>query len=374
MSRVSIILYIAIFITVMLMTSFLGFSETEGAYKDTALPIAVIDRDGSEASKALAAYLGERHVLAGLPDESEKLQDSLFYRDVEYILFIPEGFESKLLRGEEGNLLENAKLPKSTAGIYLDNQINRYVATVKAYLNAGFTVQKSLESAAVDLRFATDVETQSAKPEETATLPFFFKYLAYILMTLIISTLGAILITFNRSDLARRIESSSTKLRERNTQIFSGVIISALVIWAVFIIIAFIVFGGEMLGVIPALHIANNFIFLLVCVSIAFLLGQFMKTAATLNAVNTALSLGMSFLCGIFVPQELMGSNVQVVAKFLPAYWYVKINDMLSAVIELTASAKREYFEGLGIQLAFAAAIFAVALVVSRQKKINSAM
>ena len=48
------------------------------------------------------------------------------------------------------------------------------------------------------------------------------------------------------------------------------------------------------------------------------------------GAVNT-ISLGMCFLCEVFVPMELIGDNVKIVAQFLPAYWYETANNLLGA-------------------------------------------
>ena len=56
----------------------------------------------------------------------------------------------------------------------------------------------------------------------------------------------------------------------------------------------------------------------------------------------------MSFLCGIFVPQNLLSDGVLAVGKFLPAYWYIVINDML-ALSEQTFDL-HVYLQGLGIQ------------------------
>lgn len=46
------------------------------------------------------------------------------------------------------------------------------------------------------------------------------------------------------------------------------------------------------------------------------------------NAIVNTVSLGSSFLCGVFVQQELLGETVPSIARFLPAYWYVKAVDI----------------------------------------------
>ena len=46
--------------------------------------------------------------------------------------------------------------------------------------------------------------------------------------------------------------------------------------------------------------------------------------------IAQAVGLGMSFLCGAFVPQSLLGDGVLTFARVLPVYWYERANDILS--------------------------------------------
>ena len=367
-----ILIYVAVFTAISIIVTGASASTQEDVYKDTAASVAVIDRDNSELSAALTQYIGERHELVDVPDDSEKLQNALFYRNVVYILFISEGFQDNLTGGSDANLLQNVKPPESTSGIYIDNQIDSYLSTVRTYLRAGYEISEAAGSASDDMKLAASVRIYDEKAEQDQISAYYFQFLPYILIAVIISAIGPVIIIFNKSDLAKRIESSSFKLRERNTQIALGCIVSAILVWSVFIAVSFVLYGGEMLSEAGLFRIVNSAAYLVVCVCVAFLTGQLVKNAGTLAAVCNVLGLGMSFLCGVFVPQELLGSGVLFISKFLPAYWYIRSNDIMLAVTELSEANTKIFTEGIAIQLGFAAAIFAIALVVSRQKKINS--
>lgn len=83
--------------------------------------------------------------------------------------------------------------------------------------------------------------------------------------------------------------------------------------------------------------------------------------------IANTIGLGMSFLCGVFVPQKFLGEAVINVAHFLPAYWFIRANNMLAGISdELFSSSK--YFSYLGIELLFAVAIFSVVLLVAKTK------
>ena len=78
--------------------------------------------------------------------------------------------------------------------------------------------------------------------------------------------------------------------------------------------------------------------------------------------------LSMSFLCGVFVPQSMLSGSVLAVGRFLPAYWYIRANNMLAGfgkeVFDLGF-----YWKCIGIQFLFAAAMFALTAVAARQRK-----
>lgn len=368
-----LIMYMAIFVGLSLILTNANATRAESLYKDTALPIAVIDRDESELSKALSAYLDERHSIAELPDEEEALQDALFNRDVTYILFVPEGFEADFIKDAESASLENVKLPDSASGVYLDNQIDRYISTLKTYLWADYTLTDALANTSTDLKVDTDVVIAGGTEESVSGVVYYFHIMPYILLSIISSVLGPMLIAFNKEALLRRTESSSLKLLERNTQIALGCAVSSLLMWGILIVTGFVMYREEMFTSVSALRIVNSLVFLVVSTCIGFLIGQLTKNTNALSAVTNVVGLGMSFLCGIFVSQNLLGEGVLTVAKFLPAYWYIRNNDLLTSTAGLNTSDMSIYGEGILIQLGFALAIFAVALVVSRQKKLNPA-
>ena len=371
-NKFSLLIFVVLFSALVVIISQTTQSQPYASYEDSQVPIAVIDSDQSELSAALVEYINSRHELVELPNDKEKLQDALFYRNVEYILFIPEGFQSGLLGGLDGMPLENVKLHDSISGIYIDNQIDGYISTLKAYLNAEYVPSEAVKSTLHDMETATAVTIQNNNQKQQELSPFYFQFLPYTLLALIINALGPVLIAFNRSDLSKRIESSSFRLRERNMQIALGCVATSLCIWIVLIAVSLGLYGDEILSSIGMFRILNSAVYLAVCVCIAFLVGQFAKSGMSLAAASNVVSLGMSFLCGVFVPQELLGSGVLSAAKFLPAYWYIKTNDMMFDIIEAGMIDMKVYKESIFIQLGFAAAIFAVALVVSRQKKLGS--
>ena len=88
-----------------------------------------------------------------------------------------------------------------------------------------------------------------------------------------------------------------------------------------------------------------------------------------LNGINNVVSLGLCFIGGIFVPIEMLGNGVKMVAGFTPTYWYSRINGILGDYEHLTAEMRQNILQGLAIQLLFAAACFCVTLAVSKARQ-----
>jgi ABC-2 type transport system permease protein len=82
--------------------------------------------------------------------------------------------------------------------------------------------------------------------------------------------------------------------------------------------------------------------------------------------------LGTSFISGVFVPQELLSDTVLRVASFTPNYWFVKSNITISGLDNITAKTVTPIFYNMLIVLGFAVAALAIALVITKQKRMRS--
>ena len=69
-------------------------------------------------------------------------------------------------------------------------------------------------------------------------------------------------------------------------------------------------------------YVLNTLVMMAVALSLSYLIGLFVKNSNMLSGIANILSLGMCFLCGVFVPMNVMDRNVLKVSQFLPVYWY----------------------------------------------------
>ena len=186
----------------------------------------------------------------------------------------------------------------------------------------------------------------------------------YILISVLMHSLCPVLLAMNRKDIRFRTNCSSVKPNAYMVQIFAGSTFFIIGIWTIFIIAGLFMYGGLYQGK-AWLAVLNSFLFALVSAAITIFISSFEPSQNFINLMTQVIGLGMSFLCGIFVPQSLLGDGVLAAARFLPAYWYVRANDML---------AGKEVYDGtqfaafLAIEAAFAVVLALLTLLIRRLK------
>ena len=142
------------------------------------------------------------------------------------------------------------------------------------------------------------------------------------------------------------------------------------VLWLISVAGVCVLFGKEFLtSPLIGYYILNTALMLGIALSLSYLVGIFVKNSNMLSGVSNLLSLGMCFLCGTFVPMNVMNKGVLKVAQFLPVYWYESVNETLSQYKTLPASAAAEIWKSMGIEAMFVVAFVFMILAISKYKQ-----
>jgi ABC-2 type transport system permease protein len=370
----AISIYVAIFLGLSVAFSLAEAPQETGDFAQTRTSIAVINRDGeAPLAQGLADYLADTSGIVPYPDNPEKLQDALFFRNVEYIAIIPAGFSTDFLSGRDC-AVQKVTVSGSISSRYVDMRIDKYLRTAR--LRHQYGGDQSHEELAAAIRADLAQETPVTVLPSSATngsereFVFYYRYFAYAVLATIMMGVSAIMMAFNKPDLRRRSLCTPIPARSANLQLAAGHTIFALGCWSVLVLFSFVLYGRNLLSSgLVWLYCMNTLAFTVVSASIGFLVGSSVRSnGAQAGAVNVIAN-GMSFVCGVFVPQSILSKHVLDFGRFLPAYWYVKANDAISGLSRPTASALRPIYGDVLIQLAFAAAIFAVTLLITKERQ-----
>ena len=131
-----------------LMGESVGYVESDGGGFQEELPrAAVIDRDGSEVSQALEAFVRSESTYVELEDSTYALQDAAARDVASYVLVIPEGWGEDMLaaarEGTDAPALETIVSYSGADGTLMDERVRGWAQELYA-LAAASDARKSL--------------------------------------------------------------------------------------------------------------------------------------------------------------------------------------------------------------------------------------
>ncbi|WKY48040.1 ABC transporter permease [Eubacteriaceae bacterium ES3] len=372
-NRMQLLIYLIVFmvLTLIFTTSYNPPVSTD--FLETKINIALINEDDDSVFlDGFISYLSENTNMVNLPDETQSLQDALFFREVDYILRIPSGFTDHFLNGESAEL-EKTTVPNSTSATFLDLRINQYLNTAQTYLNYADVVSEYelVQSVKDDLSKSTAVTLNYNSDESAAAekVGYFFNFMSYSLFAILILGVCSVMLVFNEPDLKKRNFSAPLKSLNYNSQLILGSLSFAVATWLLMILVSFILNGDIMFSEKGALLTLNSFIFTLTALSISFLISNLIKSRGAMSAVANVFALGTSFISGVFVEQSLLGDTVLSIASFTPTYWYVLSNNTIATTASLSGDTLTGILTNMALVLGFGVAILGITMVLLKNRK-----
>lgn len=370
-----IMIYVVVFMALAVGLGNVNNKTVNTDFAETKVNVVFINNDANSwLAEGLKDYLGKNAHLVNIPNDPQKLQDALFFREAEYIVKVPKGFTEGLLSGKPVQL-EKTAVPASASEIYVDNLINKYLNTAKVYITNGGNLsdEQLLSYVDNDLSQKTEVKLNNSVKEvsKSEKASFYFNYLAYSLFAVLILGVGSVMLVFNNKDLKKRNLCSPIRLENMNFQMILGNLSFAVLAWFAIVFTSFIMYGSYMFTIRGLLFLLNSLIFTFAALSISFLIGNIINGPGAMSAAANVVSLGTCFISGVFVPQALLGKTVLKIASFTPNYWYVKSNNSIVKLVNFNSENLTPVLSNMLIVLGFAAAALAVTLVVIKQKRIN---
>jgi len=374
MKQISI--YLAVFLVVAFAYSMSIKPKGEENFSQTKTNIAFINLGENTAlTQGFKEYLSKYVNFIEIENKQDKLQDALFFRDVEYILTLPKDFTKDFLQGKPVEV-EKTIVPNSTTRMYVDMAVNKYLNLARVYVNnlPGITEENLVKAVAKGVTSEAQVQlkTFGAKKQNNAFAVSYFNYLAYSLYAILILGVSSTLMVFNDKNINRRNLCSPMKNRTFNLQMIMANLIFALVSYVALVSLGFIINRENMMSFNGLLLCINALVFTIAALSISYLVGLLIKGRSAQSSMANVLSLGFSFLSGVFVPQEFLSDKVLTIASFNPTYWYVKANNAIGTLSSFSFNNLSKILTYMLIELGFAMAIFSVALVISKQKRITN--
>lgn len=367
--------FCGIFITISIISSKLQGEQMEAAFQGEAVPYTIINRDNdSPIAEGLRSYLQSQAPETTLEDEDLVLQEALFYGETDYIIIVPKGFQADW----PNQKLQIISSPGAMTTYYMDQMVESYLTQVKLQQQIfPAEPEKAIANALESLSQKANVEKQrfGMQQEMNEGYQIYYRMVGYALMVIIFQFISSVQLVYGRREIRMRHGVSPVSSRRITTEIgVFGLMVSALLSLILMLIgyamhSEYLNAGGWQLILLVYL---NEAAFMFVAIALSVLLSQFTKNETVQSVISNVTTLSLSFLGGLFVPIQLLSSQIQSIAHLLPTYWYVdtfsKINDLSS----YTAASMQPVWQGLLIQLAYAGTLFCLGLLVAKYKRMEA--
>ncbi len=316
--KVAIILYTVIFIAIMSFST--KSDDTNNIYTNVRPDIYVKDEANTDLSRGLYSYLEKKAVIKEM-DESV-VEDKLFYQMISASLVIEKDFD-------KSKNVNFKAAPNDMYGMTIKELVNQYLSQVNAYKIAGFKDKDAIKYTNEDLEKRVDVEIKSgSKIGREDNSIFYFNFINYLILSQVL------------------------------------LIVTGFVVWALYILMFVVLYKYDFSLAHTNLMMVNSFFFTISVVTKAVLISSLVKNQNAIQGIMQIVSLGSSFLCGAFVPQDLLSKTALTLGKIFPSYYYIKNNEMLIENPNIST-----ILPNIGIMLAFS--LVFVLISMGMKTKVN---
>ena len=368
--RIPILLYTAILV---------GFgainiqtSDQTNQFVATKPNIYIINHDDEVGITAdFISYLEDHATIADLKNEDQALQDALFYRDVNYIVEIPNGFRKDFLASKEPQL--NIQSTGDYKASLAEMMVKRYMKTAVLYEQTYDDETKIIDGIASTLKKEAPITvTSTLDTKGLMKAKFFYNFMNYSLLAGCVYVICLALSSFRQEKIKNRTMISSVHYRAYNRQLLLANGVFALVLWGIYVALSMLLIGKIMYSMHGAIFVLNSFVFMVCALSIGFLIANITNNKGAINGILNVIALGSSFLCGAFVPMEWLPDVVLKLAHILPSYWYIKSNEMIYTLEQINMNTLEPVLWNMGVICLFTIGFLMVSnLIVYKKRKIQ---
>lgn len=344
-------------------------SENSTNFVSSKPDILIVNKDEeTKITKNLIKYITDNSNIVDIKDDEEARNDALFYRDVNYIIYIPKNYSKDFIEGKEPEI--EIKSTGDYQASFAEMLLSRYIKVSNTY-RLNITDEDELISKINEtLSKETEVEiTSKLDTTGLAKATFYYNFASYSILACLVYVIALILSSFKNEKIQKRTIISSMNYKKFNRQLLLSNSLFSLVLWGIYVLLSFILIGSTMWSIQGIVYIINSFIFTMCATTIAMFIGNLVTNKNAINGIVNVVALGSSFLCGAFVPMEWLPDSVLNIAHILPSYYYISTNEALTAIEVFNSQSLKPIITNMAVIVGFAILFIILANIVSRRKR-----
>lgn len=344
-------------------------NDTGTTFVDSKPDILIINKDEETGiTKNLVDYLKQNSNIINVKNNEEAINDAIFYRDVNYVIYIPENYRQDVLNGLNPEI--NIKSTGDYSASLAEMMLSRYVQIQNIYKDNIQNEDELIEAINNNLSKKSSVEmTSKLDTSKMTKIAKYFNFASYSIMAVVIFIICLVLSSFHEKTVNKRTIISSMNYKEHNRLILFASFMYSVIVWFLYVILGLILLGDIIFTARGFMYILNTFVFTFCALTIALLISTVVSNKNAVNGIVNVVALGSAFLCGAFVPAEWLPKTVLNIAHILPAYWYINSNDLLKTMETINFETLKPVFNNMLVTLAFAILFIIINNIISKRKQ-----
>ena len=331
--------------------------------------ILIINQDVNKGlTKNLIDYMKKNSNIVKVENNEEKINDSLFYREVSYVIYIPKDYRKNVLLGKNPKL--DIKKTDEYDAHLSEMMLKRYIKLQNIYNKEAGSEDELITLINDNINDDVNVKiTSKVDTSKTYNIAYYFNFASYSILAIIIYIICLVLCSFKEESISKRINISSINYKSHNNKILLASIVFSSIVWLLFVIIGVTIVGDIMFSIRGLISIINSFIFTFCALTLSILISSLTNNKNAISGIVNVIALGSAFLCGAFVPAEYLPSSVLNFAHILPAYYYINSNDLLKNIDVINISSMHPIIINMVIIIIFSILFIILNNVVTRKKR-----
>lgn len=331
--------------------------------------IMIVNYDEEKGiTKDLIKYIEENSNVVDLKNNEDAINDALFYRDVNYVIYIPKNYNKDFMDGKNPEI--EIKSTGDYQSSFAEMLLSRYIKVANIY-------QKSINSEEELISKINETLSKKSKVEITSKLDtnilskatFYYNFANYSIMACLIYVICLILASFKDIKIQKRTIISSTNYKTLNRQLLLSNSLFSIILWMIYVVLSFILVGDIMFSIHGIFYLINSFVFTICATTIALFIGNIVSNKNAISGIVNVIALGSSFLCGAFVPMEWLPEGVIKIAHILPSYYYINNNEILKTLEIINFNTIKPILLNIIIILSFSIIFIILTNIVSKRKQ-----
>lgn len=331
--------------------------------------IMIVNYDEEKGiTKDLIKYITDNSNIIELNNNEEAINDGLFYRDVNYVIYIPENYSEDFMDGKNPEI--NIKSTGDYQSSFAEMLLSRYIKVANIYQKSIKNEDELTSKINETLSKQSEVEiTSKLDTDSLAKATFYYNFASYSILACLVYVICLVLSSFKDIKIQKRTIISSTDYRKLNRQLLLSNSLFSIILWGVYVALSFVLIGDVMFSNQGIIYLINSFIFTMCATTIALFIGNLVSNKNAINGIVNVIALGSSFLCGAFVPMEWLPDGVLKIAHILPSYYYISSNESLKTLEVFNLETMQPIITNMIVILGFSILFIILTNIVSKRKQ-----